>query len=229
MDLTEIRIRFENKYIPEPNSGCWLWTGSASNERAHFWFDGKLHPASRISWMLKHGEMPPKELLVCHTCDIGYCVNPNHLFLSTASDNMRDMARKGRAYLQKYPERSKVGDMNRSKTHCKHGHPLTEDNIYIESNSGHRGCKTCKNLRNIQCRKNHKELLALAQKACEERDRYKADVANLKEQLAAREDMLFNLGAMETPPCFCCGYSGAGYFNPDTHPCAARHVARRTK
>jgi hypothetical protein len=35
--------------------------------------------------------------------------------------------------------------------------------------------------------------------------------------------MLFALGAMEHAPCFCCGYSGSGYFSPRTHPCAARH------
>lgn len=37
------------------------------------------------------------------------------------------------------------------------------------------------------------------------------------------EDMLFKLGAMEQAPCFCCGYNGPGYFQPDTHKCAQRH------
>ena len=70
---------------------------------------------------------------------------------------------------------------------------------------------------------------AVIQTRDKEIERLTAENASLKEQRAAREDMLFNLGAMETPPCFCCGYSGAGYFNYDTHPCAARHVARRAK
>lgn len=39
------------------------------------------------------------------------------------------------------------------------------------------------------------------------------------------EDRLFALGAMEQAPCFCCGYNGPRYFQPDTHPCAARHHA----
>lgn len=39
------------------------------------------------------------------------------------------------------------------------------------------------------------------------------------------EDMLFASGAMETAPCFKCGYNGSGYFQPDKHPCAAWHRA----
>ena len=34
---------------------------------------------------------------------------------------------------------------------------------------------------------------------------------------------LFRLGAMHDSPCFCCGYNGVGYYQPDTHPCAALH------
>ena len=37
------------------------------------------------------------------------------------------------------------------------------------------------------------------------------------------EDRLFALGAMDDPPCFCCGYSGSGYYHPEKHKCAERH------
>lgn len=36
------------------------------------------------------------------------------------------------------------------------------------------------------------------------------------------ENRLFELGAMESPPCFCCGYNGPGYYQPDKHKCAER-------
>lgn len=40
------------------------------------------------------------------------------------------------------------------------------------------------------------------------------------------QDLLFERGEMaESLPCFCCGYNGPGYYQPDTHPCAARHHA----
>ena len=51
--------------------------------------------------------------------------------------------------------------------------------------------------------------------------------ANEKDLLKAKvkrlEDILFARGAMEEAPCFCCGYNGPGYYQPDQHPCAKRH------
>jgi hypothetical protein len=47
--------------------------------------------------------------------------------------------------------------------------------------------------------------------------------ADAEFELGRLEDLLFELGAMEDAPCFCCGYRGRGYYQPDTHPCAARH------
>jgi hypothetical protein len=96
------RDRFESLFIPEPNSGCWLWIGSAHSEtkrkralRAVIWVDGKHIKASRVAWILYRGA-EPGDFEVCHHCDNGLCVNPDHLFLGSHKDNMSDMARKKR-------------------------------------------------------------------------------------------------------------------------------------
>ena len=52
-------------------------------------------------------------------------------------------------------------------------------------------------------------------------------LAELKAKVKKYEKLLFELGAMENPPCFRCGYNGAGYFQPDIHPCAKLHNSSR--
>ncbi len=87
--------RFEDKFIPEPNSGCWLWTASVWNRYGQFGVANKSHRAHRVSWQLYRGPIPAG-LCVLHKCDVPTCVNPNHLFLGTQTDNVADMMKKGR-------------------------------------------------------------------------------------------------------------------------------------
>lgn len=74
---------------------CWEWCGSTnSTGRGQIYYNGKSHLAHRISWFIHHGEMP--HLFVCHKCDNGLCIRPDHLFLGTQTENMRDCVNKGR-------------------------------------------------------------------------------------------------------------------------------------
>jgi hypothetical protein len=88
--------RFEEKYIPEPNSGCWIWLGATGpNGYARMFYNGRNDRASHVSWLL-HRETPIGTKHICHKCDVPSCVNPDHLFLGTHKDNCADKAIKGR-------------------------------------------------------------------------------------------------------------------------------------
>lgn len=94
------RHRFEQKFMPEPNSGCWIWLGACKptgygNAR---WIGRQLMPATHIALLLAGRSIPEGEH-VLHKCDNPYCVNPDHLFTGTRSDNTLDAMAKGRADL----------------------------------------------------------------------------------------------------------------------------------
>ena len=79
------------------SDGCWLWTGSVTNSGYGQFFpmERKMVTAHRWAYMTFVAPIPEK-MFVCHRCDTKRCVRPDHLFLGTHSDNMRDMVSKGR-------------------------------------------------------------------------------------------------------------------------------------
>lgn len=88
---------FDRFVSPEPNTGCWLWTGYYSyNGYGRVRQNHRKTPAHRMVWELAHGPVPAG-MFVLHRCDTRPCVNPDHLFLGTAQDNVNDMVSKGRS------------------------------------------------------------------------------------------------------------------------------------
>jgi hypothetical protein len=98
VDIFERMMR-DVHFVPE--SGCWLYAGHA--DREGYGTLGWKRPdgiwtklfAHRLSYERLAGPLIPG-MMVCHKCDTPPCVNPAHLFLGTASDNMVDCSRKNR-------------------------------------------------------------------------------------------------------------------------------------
>lgn len=71
-----------------PDSECWEWCGT----RSHYGIvsHGRNYYAHRMAWERAAKRPVPDGMVVRHTCDNKYCVNPAHLILGTQADNVRD-------------------------------------------------------------------------------------------------------------------------------------------
>lgn len=89
--------------MSEIDTECWEWQGHLhANGYGRLTNKRKTQYAHRFMYESFYGEIP-EGMDVCHKCDNRKCVNPNHLFLGSRKDNMRDAMIKGR--LQRGEER----------------------------------------------------------------------------------------------------------------------------
>lgn len=94
--LETLRARLQRNSIPEPNTGCWVWT-AAINKVTGYGIIGtgrKTMNASRAAFLVWVGD--PEGMVVRHACDNRWCVNPSHLSVGSPKDNMDDMWRRAR-------------------------------------------------------------------------------------------------------------------------------------
>lgn len=116
--------------VQDEVTGCWNWTGPRDkNGYGRTSYNGKSVRMNRLAAHYWFGHPLDSPLFVLHRCDNPSCVNPNHLFIGTVTDNNRDTVAKKR-------------HRESRKTHCPKGHPYDEVNIYWQK-SGSRQCRAC--------------------------------------------------------------------------------------
>lgn len=117
--------RLERHIERLPESGCWIWMGAILKNGYGKVRDAEMKSvlAHRASYSHYKGNLL-KDKYVCHTCDIPSCVNPNHLFLGTPTENQQDSKRKGRATKATFKlDRLKISEI---KSYLNHGYSQKE-------------------------------------------------------------------------------------------------------
>ena len=124
---TDPELRFWPKV--DKSSDCWICVGQIHKPTGYgiFWNGDTYQRAHRYRFVADNGYEPE---VVMHSCDTPACVRPEHLTGGTQLDNIRDRDEKRRHWAQ-------------SRTHCKRGHPISEENTKFRSD-GRRECRVCR-------------------------------------------------------------------------------------
>lgn len=93
-----------DQYVQVMPSGCHEWTGFRT---VYGYGRYRRKQAHRVAYTRSIGPIPTG-LCICHRCDNRACVNPDHLFLGTHVDNMRDKTLKDRVHRGEDSDRAKL-------------------------------------------------------------------------------------------------------------------------
>lgn len=137
ISLLPMSVRILANCEPEPNTGCWLWTGTMRGNGTGYGCISVKHElvaAHRASYEAFKGPIP-EGLHIDHLCRVRCCVNPDHLEAVTPRVNVL--------------RGDTVVAANAAKTHCRHGHPFDADNTYVHQ--GQRACRECQRANGRRC------------------------------------------------------------------------------
>ena len=152
--------RLMDNCIPEPNSGCWLWTARLDRNgygRIGIWMPDRGHnvPRSAYREMFKALRGPiPEGLELDHLCRVRSCVNPDHLEPVTHKENVR------RGECKAQHARQAAAKAKRKRQKCGKGHPYIEGSYYWYAGKGHSPFRVCR-----ECRRIYDELFRAKHKA----------------------------------------------------------------
>ncbi len=132
-------MRFWDKVIPEPNSGCWLWLAATVNDYGTFGRGrsglGNVR-AHRFTYETLVGPIP-NGLELDHLCRTPRCCNPLHLEPVTHTENLRRGT---------WAEgRDRLHESQRARTTCTYGHELSGEGVFYVD--GKRRCRECERRR----------------------------------------------------------------------------------
>lgn len=153
-EIEKFRLRIKKKsIIVDPNNldSCIEWSGHINKEsRARIRCFGKTDNTARLVWLI-HNRKPIGDKHILHTCDNPKCVNPNHLWIGTALDNIKDCNKKKRGnhpsgenhYTSKLTKDDVINIRNSSKS----GVSLSKQyNVSVSQISSIRNYKTWKDV-----------------------------------------------------------------------------------
>lgn len=126
--------------------GCWLWIAHCYRGGHGAFRPSRRIPmtsAHRFSWVLHFGPIPD-HLMVLHDCGTHACVRPDHLYLGTQKQNMRDRDRHGRTQAGPTAVRAKL-TMGQA-TEIRRRYATTEESMATLAAEYGVGCTTVRNV-----------------------------------------------------------------------------------